>query len=109
MPPGRFEQGTPRLVRCHPGLRSGGVAPRHVRRQGYSRSTTGGGAPALRACGDLELTGDALELLGDDLTMIVYTAPLGGPDQEKLDFLARWAGKPNLQASAQPVVDASDL
>ena len=41
--------------------------------------------------------------------MIVYTAPLGGPDQEKLDFLARWAGKPNLQASAQPVVDASDL
>jgi transcriptional regulator with XRE-family HTH domain len=44
--------------------------------------------------GDLELTGDALQLLGEDLTLIVYTAPTGSPAQEKLDFLARWAGAP---------------
>jgi transcriptional regulator with XRE-family HTH domain len=42
--------------------------------------------------GDLELTGDALQLPGEDLTLIVYTAPTGSPAQEKLDFLARWAG-----------------
>jgi transcriptional regulator with XRE-family HTH domain len=43
--------------------------------------------------GDLELTGDALQLPGEDLTLIVYTAPAGSPAQEKLDFLARWAGQ----------------
>lgn len=43
--------------------------------------------------GDLELTGDALDLPGEDLTMIVYTARADSRDQEKLDFLARWAGQ----------------
>lgn len=43
--------------------------------------------------GELELTGDALQLPGDDLTLIIYTAPAGTPDQEKLDFLTRWAGQ----------------
>jgi transcriptional regulator with XRE-family HTH domain len=42
--------------------------------------------------GDLQLTGDALQLPGAELTLIVYTAPTGSPAQEKLDFLARWAG-----------------
>jgi transcriptional regulator with XRE-family HTH domain len=43
--------------------------------------------------GDLELTGDALQLPGEDLTLIVYTAAAGSPAQEKLDFLTRWAGQ----------------
>lgn len=42
--------------------------------------------------GELELTGDALELPGEDLTLIVYTAMPGTPAQDKLDSLARWAG-----------------
>jgi transcriptional regulator with XRE-family HTH domain len=56
--------------------------------------------------GDLELTGDALELPGEDLTLIVYTAPAGSPAQEQLDFLARWGQQapPYLSAeqSTQP-------
>jgi hypothetical protein len=40
--------------------------------------------------GELELTGDALQLPGEDLTLVVYTAEAGSPAQEKLDFLARW-------------------
>lgn len=44
--------------------------------------------------GDLELTGDALHLPGDDLTLIVYTAAACSPDQEKLDFLTRWIDRP---------------
>jgi transcriptional regulator with XRE-family HTH domain len=43
--------------------------------------------------GELELTGDALQLSGEDLTLIVYTAPTGSPAQEKLDFLTRWVGE----------------
>jgi transcriptional regulator with XRE-family HTH domain len=43
--------------------------------------------------GELELTGDALQLPGEDLTLIVYTAAAGSPAQEKLDFLTRWAGQ----------------
>jgi transcriptional regulator with XRE-family HTH domain len=43
--------------------------------------------------GELELTGDALQLPGEDLTLIVYTAPASSPAQEKLDFLTRWAGE----------------
>ena len=40
--------------------------------------------------GDLELSGAALQLPGEDLTLIVYTAPAASPAQEKLDFLTRW-------------------
>jgi len=43
--------------------------------------------------GEIELTGDALQLSGEDLTLIVYTAAAGSPAQEKLDFLTRWAGQ----------------
>jgi len=42
--------------------------------------------------GELKLTADALELPGEDVTLIVYTAPADSPEQEKLDFLSRWAG-----------------
>ena len=44
--------------------------------------------------GELALTGDALQISGEDLALVVYTAPLGSPAQEKLDFLTRWAGEP---------------
>lgn len=53
--------------------------------------------------GDLELIGDALELPGDDLVLIVYTAPAGSRDQEKLDFLARWASNTPEPVSGSPV------
>lgn len=43
--------------------------------------------------GDLELTGDALQLPGEDLTLIIYTATADSPAQEKLDFLTRWTGR----------------
>ena len=40
--------------------------------------------------GDIELTGDALELAGDGLTIIAYTAEPGSAAEEKLALLASW-------------------
>lgn len=40
--------------------------------------------------GDIELTGDALELPGEGLTLIAYTAEPGSHAQEQLDFLTSW-------------------
>lgn len=42
--------------------------------------------------GDIELTGDALELPGDGLTIIAYTAEPGSPAAEKLALLSSWKG-----------------
>ncbi len=41
--------------------------------------------------GDLTLTGDAIELPGEDLILITYTAPADSPAQQQLDLLASWA------------------
>lgn len=41
--------------------------------------------------GEIELTGDALDLPGEDLTLIAYTAEPGSHAQEQLDFLASWS------------------
>ena len=41
--------------------------------------------------GDLDLSFEAMELPGEDLTMVVYTAEPGSPSQEALDLLASWA------------------
>lgn len=41
--------------------------------------------------GDLDLTGEALELAGDGLTIITYTAEPASPTAEALRFLASWA------------------
>jgi len=41
--------------------------------------------------GDLDLTFEAMELPGEDLTMLVYTAEPGSRSQEALDLLASWA------------------
>ena len=40
--------------------------------------------------GDIELTGNALELPGDDLTLIVYTADVGSTAEDQLRLLAGW-------------------
>jgi len=40
--------------------------------------------------GDIELTGDALELPGEELTIIAYTAEPGSAAAEKLALLASW-------------------
>lgn len=44
--------------------------------------------------GELELTGDALELPGDGLTLIAYTAAAKSHAQEQLGFLASWSQSP---------------
>lgn len=44
-----------------------------------------------RVVGEIELTGNALELAGDDLTLIAYTADVGSPAEEQLQLLAAWA------------------
>ena len=41
--------------------------------------------------GDIELTGNALELPGDDLILIAYTADVGSPAEDQLRLLASWA------------------
>jgi len=41
--------------------------------------------------GEIELTGDALDLAGDGLTLIAYTAEPGSRAQEQLDLLISWA------------------
>jgi transcriptional regulator with XRE-family HTH domain len=41
--------------------------------------------------GEIELTGDALDLVGDGQTLIAYTAQPGSRAQEQLDFLISWA------------------
>ena len=43
-----------------------------------------------RVVGDIELTGNALELLGDDLTLIAYTADPGSQAEDQLRLLAAW-------------------
>jgi transcriptional regulator with XRE-family HTH domain len=43
--------------------------------------------------GDVELTGEALQLPGDDLIVIAYSAAPGSPAEEKLSFLASWAAQ----------------
>ncbi len=44
-----------------------------------------------RVVGDLDLSFEAMELPGEDLTMLVYTAEPGSPSQQALDLLASWA------------------
>ncbi|HYI59766.1 MAG TPA: helix-turn-helix transcriptional regulator [Microlunatus sp.] len=44
-----------------------------------------------RVVGDIELTGNALELPGDGLTLIAYTADVGSRAEDQLRLLASWA------------------
>ena len=43
-----------------------------------------------RVVGDIELNGDALELVGDGLTLIAYTAEPGSQAADQLRLLATW-------------------
>jgi transcriptional regulator with XRE-family HTH domain len=43
-----------------------------------------------RVVGDIELTGNALEMPGDDLTLIAYTADVGSQAEDQLRLLATW-------------------
>jgi len=57
--------------------------------------------------GHLDLAFEAMELPGEDLTMLVYTADAGSRSQEALDLLASWAAtldqeEQQKEASAQP-------
>lgn len=45
--------------------------------------------------GEVELTGDALELPGDGLTLIAYTAEPASQAEEQLAFLASWSSTAN--------------
>ena len=52
--------------------------------------------------GDIDLTGEAMELPGDGLVIITYTAEPGTPAAEALRFLSSWAspaGKPSQQTT----------
>ncbi len=44
-----------------------------------------------RVVGEIELTGDALELPGDGLTMIAYSAAPGSQAEDQLQLLATWS------------------
>ena len=56
-----------------------------------------------RVVGEIELTGNALELTGDDLTLIAYTADVGSPAEDQLRLLASWAATQKTAASdAEP-------
>ena len=44
-----------------------------------------------RVVGEIELTGDALDLAGDGLIMIAYSAAPGSEAEDKLQLLAAWS------------------
>ena len=53
-----------------------------------------------RVVGDIELDGDALELVGDGLILIAYTAPPGSQAADQLSLLATWQATQNQE---QPI------
>ena len=53
--------------------------------------------------GEIELTGDALELPGEGLTLIAYTAEPGSDAHEQLDFLASWSASNGRLVEQLPV------
>ena len=54
--------------------------------------------------GEIELTGDALELPGEGLTLIAYTAEPGSRAQDQLDFLASWSSSNRSPANQTPFI-----
>jgi MmyB-like transcription regulator ligand binding domain len=56
-----------------------------------------------RVVGDIELTGNALELPDDDLILIAYTADPGSQAEDQLRLLAAWAATQNpVTARSEP-------
>ncbi len=56
---------------------------------------------ATRVVGEIELTGDALELAGDGLTVIAYSAERGSQAEDQLKLLATWTATAG-PADAEP-------
>ena len=54
---------------------------------------------ASRVVGEIELTGDALDLAGDGLTVIAYSAAPGSPAEDQLKLLAAWIATARSSAS----------
>ncbi|ALE07768.1 XRE family transcriptional regulator [Arthrobacter sp. ERGS1:01] len=52
--------------------------------------------------GDIELTGESLEIPGEGLTIIAYTAEPGSRAQEQLEFLASWSTAGKRPSEAAP-------
>lgn len=52
--------------------------------------------------GDIELTGNALELPGDDLILVAYTADPGSQAEDQLKLLGSWAASQNPAARPDP-------
>ena len=52
-----------------------------------------------RVVGDIELTGDALDLAGDGLTLIAYSAEPGSQAEDQLKLLATWSATAHTPAS----------
>src|SRR5215211_5005341 len=52
-----------------------------------------------RVVGEIELTGDALDLAGDGLTMIAYSAEPGSQAEDQLKPLAAWSATVHTPAS----------
>jgi len=52
--------------------------------------------------GDIELTGEALELTGDGLVLITYTAEPDSPAADALRFLSSWATQQHAAAAERP-------
>ncbi len=57
--------------------------------------------------GYLELTFEAMDLPGEDLTVLVYTAEPGSPSQDALDLLASWAATLD-QAPGEGLANVAD-
>ncbi|WP_323125709.1 helix-turn-helix transcriptional regulator [Microlunatus elymi] len=55
-----------------------------------------------RVVGEIELTGNALELPADDLVLIAYTADPGSPAEDQLRLLASWAAGQETTESSKP-------
>ncbi len=58
-----------------------------------------------RVVGDIELTGNALELLGDELTLIAYTADPGSQAEDQLQLLATWTATQHTLTDPAPTHD----
>ena len=54
---------------------------------------------ANRVVGEIELTGDALDLAGDGLTLIAYSAAPGSHAEDQLKLLAAWSATVRTPAS----------
>jgi hypothetical protein len=51
--------------------------------------------------GEIELTGDALDLPGDELTMIAYSAAPGSQAEDKLKLLTAWSATAHIPSSSE--------